>query len=77
LDALTEQVHVRFTLSFATASFIFFLVGLAWLYTGKKWLAVIMDDFFTSFTLSHGVERSLTLFCSIYQLPISVDHDFK
>jgi hypothetical protein len=44
LDALTEQVHMRFTLSFATASFILFLVGLAWLYAGKKWLAVIMDN---------------------------------
>jgi len=44
LDASTEQVHVRFTLSFATVSIILFLVGLAWLYAGKKWLAVIMDN---------------------------------
>ena len=44
LDALTDQVHVRFTLSFSTVSTILFLAGLAWLYAGKKWLAVIMDN---------------------------------
>jgi len=30
LDALTDQVHVRFTLSFSTLSAILFLAGLAW-----------------------------------------------
>ena len=45
LDAQTDQVQVRFTLSFATDSTILYLIGLAWLYAGKKkWLAVIMDN---------------------------------